>query len=326
MKRGETQVALLGCGRWGTNLARNLTNLGALYGVFDPIKEKAQGFAEKFNVRGYQTYESILDDQEIHAVIIATPPSTHFEVAKKSLKAGKDVFIEKPMATNSSDALSLVDLAMKNGRIIGTGHTTLYHPAFQELVSLIKSNELGTIKFIETRQYKNGIMKTKEDIVWDAMPHEASIALALLNEEPTEIRLITTQLFPPHPADIATLDLTFQSGVRAKLAASWVAPERQRWTHVIGEKQSALFEDTASEDKALSLFTHEYRKDEERVALIKGEKRSVRFSFSEPLANEMKDFLEAVRYRKEPLSNGLFGARIVKILETASLTRGGNRD
>lgn len=311
------KVALLGCGYWGKNLARNLNDIGALAGVYDPNDTRKKTIAEENKVIGYSDYGSILKNDQVSAIVIATPTPTHYELAKQALEARKDVFIEKPLSDNSNEAWDLIQIAQKYGLKIGTGHTTIYHPAFQRLISLIREGELGKIKYVETRQYKTGRMKTTEDIVWDAMPHEISIIIALANEEPINAKLITHQLFPPHPADIATLHLSFKSGLKSTHSASWVNHTRERWTMVMGDKATAIFTDLPSEDKALVLITNQFHQTDNKVEITKGSSQPIAFTFYEPLRQEMNDFIAAVKYRKEPISNGLLGLRIVKIIENA---------
>src|SRR5271170_1240882 len=181
------RVAVLGCGYWGKNLVRNFHALGALECVCDVSQEPLLLAQREYGVRISQDVQATLEDPEIDAVVIAAPAVEHFSLARQALLAGKDVYVEKPLALESGEGRELVALARARNRILMVGHILEYHPAIGALKALIQEGELGKIQYIHSSRLNLGKLRTEENILWSFAPHDISAILHLLGEEPTAV-------------------------------------------------------------------------------------------------------------------------------------------
>lgn len=217
-----SHIALLGCGYWGKNLARNLYELGALRLVCDPAESGQAAAAE--NAPGVATsseFNDALRSGDIEAVVIATPAETHFELAAAALHAGKDVFVEKPLALQASEGEQLKDLAQELGRVLMVGHLLEYHPAVVRLHELIDAGELGNVNYIYSNRLNFGKVRTEENALWSFAPHDVAVILRLLGEMPVEVTCAGGSYLTPGLADVTVSTLLFQSGRRAHIFVSW---------------------------------------------------------------------------------------------------------
>ena len=319
------RIALLGCGHWGKNLARNLHDLGALALVCDPAeagRAAATGLAP--GVVTESEFNVALQSGDIDAVAIATPAKTHFELAAAVLNSGKDVFVEKPLALQANEGVELSQLAGARGRILMVGHLLEYHPAVLRLRELIDSGELGDVNYIYSNRLNFGKVRTEENALWSFAPHDVAVILRLFGELPAEVTCTGGSYLTPGLADVTVSSLGFKSGRRAHIFVSWLNPFKEQKLVVMGERRMAVFNDVA-EDK---LVVHDQRVDFEDAmpVLQKNGHQSISLSGDEPLRRECEHFIECIQTRRPPLTDAESGVRVLRVLEAcqASLQQDGH--
>ena len=318
-------IALLGCGYWGKNLARNLHELGALQLVCDPAESGRTAAAE--NAPGVATsseFNDALRSGDIEAVVIATPAETHFELAAAALNAGKDVFVEKPLALQASEGEQLNDLAQELGRVLMVGHLLEYHPAVVRLHELINTGELGNVNYIYSNRLNFGKVRTEENALWSFAPHDVAVILRLFGEMPVEVTCAGGSYLTPGLADVTVSTLQFQSGRRAHIFVSWLNPFKEQKLVVMGEQRMAVFNDVTAEDK-LVLYDQRVDFQEAMPVLQNDGQQAIAVSGDEPLRRECEHFLECVATRSTPLTDAESGVRVLRVLEAcqASLQENG---
>ncbi len=313
----KLSIAVIGLGYWGKNILRNLYELGVLRAACDNDKRILEERRTQFpNVNFTNSYEEILSDREIHAVAIATPAVTHYQLVKQALLNGKDVFVEKPLATTLKEGEELVEIAKKHGRILMVGHILRYHPAVIKLKELIDSGELGKIQYIYSNRLNIGKLRTEENILWSFAPHDISVILMLVGEEPTKVNAFGGDYLNKGIHDITITTLEFKNSVKAHVFVSWLHPYKEQKLVVVGSKAMAVFDDVSKEK--LFIYPHKIEWKEGKIPVAqKAEYYVVPVEDREPLKEELKHFLECVEQRKEPKTSGEEGLRVLKILEAA---------
>lgn len=308
-------VAIVGSGYWGKNYVRNLHELGALSHVCDTNSSRLYKFEADFpSVQYTCSYEEILTDQNIRGVVIATPAATHHELAIKALNAGKDVLVEKPLSLDERQGEEMVSLARDTGAVLMVGHILLYHPAVLRLKQLIDEGALGKILYIQSNRLGMGKVRSEENILWSFAPHDISIILYLLNEFPSEISATGSCHLQPEVEDMTTSVLKFPSGVGAHIYVSWMNPFKEQRLVVIGDKNMAVFDDTKPSDK-LEVYNTNFEWVNRVPQPVKGQRESIPFEPVEPLKMECIHFLECMKTRQKPRSDGEEGLRTLRVLQ-----------
>jgi len=309
-----TRVAVAGVGYWGKNLVRNFHDLGALAALCDADTSVEANYRKKYgDFTFYQHIDGVLSDASINAVALATPAVTHFELAKKVLEAGKDVFVEKPLAINVKDGEHLVRIAKERGRVLMVGHILRYHPAILKLQELIQGGELGKINYLYSNRLNIGKIRTEENILWSFAPHDISVMLAILNEMPTQIVCQGGGYLNHDVSDVTLSHFNFPSGVQAHIFVSWLHPVKEQKLVVVGSEKMAVFDDTAK-DKLL-LYPHKVEWRNRIPTAVKAEAQAVSLEEGEPLRSECQHFLNCVISRKEPVSSGAEGLQVLRVLD-----------
>jgi len=316
-RKTDSQVALIGAGYWGKNIARSLASIDQLAAVVDGDTERAAEIAAA-NGSEARTLESVLAEDSIRAVAIATPAATHTDVAVAALRAGKDVFVEKPMALTPEAAQIIVDVAEAEQRILMVGHLLHYHPAFLKLRELVAGGDLGRLQYIYSNRLNFGKIRREEDVLWSFAPHDISMILALAGESPCSISTQGKNALHGEIADVTITNMEFPSGLAAHVFVSWLHPFKEQKLVVVGDRAMAVFDDRQPAERKLALF-------EAGVEWIDGapvasavEPRYVEFEATEPLVNEMAHFVECVRTRAVPRTDGHEGLRVLNVLSTST--------
>jgi len=314
-EKSGKKVALIGSGYWGKNLLRNFHQLGVLKTVCDSDPARLSNFREAYPDLLYTTdLHEVLKDPGIDAVAIAAPASLHFELARKALEAGKDVFIEKPLALDVNEGARLVSLAEKRSRILMVGHLLQYHPAILKLKALIDDGELGKIDYIYSTRLNLGKIRREENILWSFAPHDISVILMLLGELPKEVSTNGGNYLHPTIADVTFTNFTFGSGVRAHIFVSWLHPYKEQKMVIVGEKKMAIFDDV-SPDQKLLLFPHKIEWIKREPVPSRGDGELVPLVMKEPLLEECLHFIDCISHRKRPKTDGLEGLRVLQVLQ-----------
>jgi predicted dehydrogenase len=328
------RVAVVGLGYWGPNLVRNLSELdGAeVVAICDARSDRLEFIQRRYPaIRGYQQLAEVLADDSIEAVAIATPVSSHFDLCRASLEAGKHVFVEKPLAASSAEALELVGLAHERELVLMPGHTFLYSPPVVAIHDLIVSGTLGEIYFISTSRVNLGLHQADVSVAWDLGPHDFSILRYWLGETPERISALSRGFVIPTIPDVAFIDLEFRTGTIAHVELSWLAPSKLRRTTIVGSKKMVVYDDTSTEpvrvfDSGVELKEPETF-GEYRLTYRTGDIVSPRIDATEPLSVEMRDFCDAIRTGSTPKANAVLGLEVVRMIEAVdrSLATGGER-
>ncbi|MGC4053249.1 MAG: Gfo/Idh/MocA family oxidoreductase [Paludibaculum sp.] len=306
-------IAVVGNGYWGRNLVRNFHELGALGIVCDGNPDVEASVLEKYpDVRFTRDYSEVLELSGIDAVVLATPAATHFEMARRALLAGKDVFVEKPLALRATDGADLVDLAARKGRILMVGHILQYHPAVLKLKELITSGTLGRVQYMYSNRLNIGKIRTEENILWSFAPHDISVILSLLGEEPSEVRCTGGSHLNQGVADVTLTDLAFPSGARAHIFVSWLHPFKEQRLVVVGSEKMVVFDDAAA--NKLVIYPHRVEWKNRIPTAVKADGCPVALEAVEPLKEECRAFLNAIENRQNPVTDGHEGLRVLRLL------------
>jgi predicted dehydrogenase len=322
------RVAVVGLGYWGPNIARNLHDLPEteLAGLCDVRPQALEAMRLRYpDVPLTTDYNELVDDPSVDAVAIATPVSTHHELATAVLEAEKHVFIEKPLADSSEAAIDLVETARERGLVLMPGHTFIYSPAVNLIRDLIESGDLGEIYFISTSRVNLGLHQPDVSVAWDLGPHDFSILCYWL-ELPVRVSAISRSCILPTIADVAFINLEFRSGVIAHVELSWLAPSKLRRTTIVGSEKMVVYDDTSAEpvrvfDSGVAPPNPETF-GEFQLSYRTGDVVSPRVDVAEPLA---LDFYEAIRTGRELRSSPALGVEVVHLVEAVdrSLRAGG---
>jgi UDP-2-acetamido-3-amino-2,3-dideoxy-glucuronate N-acetyltransferase len=316
-KTHARHIACIGAGYWGKNLVRNFASLGALHTICDLDREALKQCKESYPDAVLETNISeVLQDERIKGVVIATPAETHFKITTQALQAGKDVFVEKPLALQAEEGEKLVALARGKGRILMVGHILEFHPGIQKLKELIKKGELGRISYVYSNRLNLGKFRKEENILWSFAPHDVSVLLMLLGEMPVEVAASGGTYLQQEVADVTVTNLRFAGGVRGHIFVSWLHPYKEQKLVVVGDKAMAVFDDVAPKDKLL-LFEHRIDWIDRIPVPRREDAKVIEFPATEPLRAECVEFLESMESRKAPRTDGEEGLRVLRVLHAS---------
>jgi UDP-2-acetamido-3-amino-2,3-dideoxy-glucuronate N-acetyltransferase len=307
-------LAVIGSGYWGRNLVRNFNELGALHTICDNNIATLRLFQEQYPGKKFQTsFDKVLQNDAIDAVVIATPAETHFELAKRSLFAGKHVFVEKPIALMVSEAETLHRVASDRALKLMVGHILLYHPAITKLKEIINSGELGKINYIYSNRLNLGKFRIEENILWSFAPHDISVILYLLEEMPLQVIAQGGNYLNGDIADVTISILSFKSGVKGHIFVSWLHPNKEQKLVVVGDKKMAVFDDSLTDGK---LQIHDKGVDwvNRLPTPRKNEAQVVPLESFEPLKAECEHFIECITSDTTPRTDGINGIQVLRIL------------
>jgi len=262
-------------------------------------------------------FSEILKDKEIGAVFIALPAEMHYTAVKDALLAGKNVFVEKPLSLDQREAGELIDLSHKMKSVLMVGHLLQYHPGFVKLKEITEKGELGKINYIYSSRLSLGKVRTRENIIWSFAPHDISMILSLANSEPSYIDASGGSYINSNIADIATIRMEFESGVKSHIFVSWLYPYKRHELVVIGDKKMAVFDDTKDWEDKLLIYPHEIDLKGKIPLLVKKKASKVAIEKKEPLKEECRHFIDCINNNKIPLTDGNEGLRVLKVLQYA---------
>jgi UDP-2-acetamido-3-amino-2,3-dideoxy-glucuronate N-acetyltransferase len=313
MTERQATIGVIGCGYWGKNLVRNFHEIGALQAVCDSDEKTVTNMAAAYGCPGTQSVDDLLRDKRIQAVAIAAPAAQHFQLAKRSLLAGKDVFVEKPLALTVVEGEELVQLAKQGSRVLMVGHLLQYHPAILELKRLIHDGQFGRIRYITSSRLNWGKLRVEENILWSFAPHDISAILFLLNEVPTAVIAHADSYLHNQVSDVTLSTLEFNSGVTAHIFVSWLHPVKEQKLVIVGEQMMAVFDDTEAERK-LVIYEHKIDWINRLPIARKNDGQVIALPREEPLRRECQHFIDSVLTRTRPLTDGENGLRVLRIL------------
>ena len=309
------RVCVAGCGHWGKNLIRALSTLGHLHGVCDTDPVAAGRIAASYpHALGYDSFDAALSDSAVDALVLATPAECHHDMALAAVEAGKDVFVEKPLALQQREAQELVEAARARGRVLMVGHLLHYHPAIVKLKELVRSGALGRIEYIYSNRLSMGKIRREENALWSFAPHDISVILSLVGQHPLQVTATGGAYLQPNIADVTVSNLLFDHGTRAHIFVSWLHPYKEQRLVVIGSKQMAVFEDSRPDHK-LMLFNKQIELRNGAFEAARPEGVVVEIDPAEPLLRECRHFIECVQTRNRPQTPGEEGLAVLQVLE-----------
>jgi predicted dehydrogenase len=320
------RIGAVGCGYWGPNLIRNFVEIpeSDVVGVADLDVERLDEMASRYPQIDVLTADyQELADLGIDAVVISTPPETHYDIASFFLENGIDVLVEKPLTVDAKLATRLTDMAAEYGRVLMVGHTFEYNSAVRALRKMIEGGDLGRIRYIDAIRVGLGLFHPTLNVIWDLAPHDISILLYLLQEYPDTVSTRGIACVQDSVEDVAYMTLSFPSGIMAHARMSWLDPRKTRRITVVGANQMVVYDDVAAEeklkvyDKRVDAIRHTETYGEFQFAYHYGSVMSPHIHFEEPLRVECRHFIESVANRTAPLSDGVSGTRVVKVIEAA---------
>jgi UDP-2-acetamido-3-amino-2,3-dideoxy-glucuronate N-acetyltransferase len=317
-------VAVIGCGYWGKNLVRNFHETGALVAVHDPDAAAAHSMAEQHEVPA-RSFEEILSDPSVRGVAIAAPAKLHFLLAREALLAGKHVLVEKPLALEVGHAEILCRLADERRLTLMVGHLLHYHPAFETLQELVRGGQLGKLEYVYSNRLNLGRVRRDENILWSFAPHDISMILGLVGEEPESVLATGASYLHKRIVDVTTTHLVFPSGPHAHIFVSWLHPFKEQKLVVVGDRSMAVFDDGREWGEKLTLYGHHIEWRDGRPEPAKAAAEPVPLEPEEPLGAECAHFLECIATGIRPRTDGAQGLRVLRIIEAAerSMASGG---
>jgi predicted dehydrogenase len=330
------RVAAVGCGYWGPNLIRNLLEIAGVEVsvICDRDLARAQAIQNYYpQLKITTSYEEVLADSSIDAVVLATPAQTHARLAEAALLAGKHTFVEKPLALATPDCIRLTNLARKQERVLMVGHTFLYNDAVARLQKILEAGDLGSVLYLHARRLNLGQIRQDVNALWNLAPHDISIMIHLLKEMPERVSARGYKFLRQENEDLVTVTLEFPSGKVGFIDVSWLSPNKVRDLTIVGSEKMALYNDVDPDativiyDKGVDAASQANSNfGEFQYKLRFGDVRIPHVRVREPLRVELGHFLECIRNGTEPLSGGENGTQVVRVLEAAqeSLSRGGS--
>ena len=333
---GPVALGVVGFGYWGPKLVRNLSEMTSaeLVWVTDLDEQRLNRVSAQYpSVRTSNDFGEMLRS-DIEGVIVATPIRTHYALAKAALEAGKHVMVEKPLTATSAEAEDLVRIAEREGLALMVGHTFQYHAAIRSLRDIVASGEIGDVCYVDCARLNLGLFQSDINVLWDLAPHDLSILLYVLQQEPTAVSARGSSTVTPGVHDVAYVELRFPGNVLAHVHLSWLDPCKVRRVTIVGTKKMVVCNDLADVEKIrvydkgverpyetdkFSDFPLTYRYGDVHIPFI---------PFQEPLRVQCEHFVDCIRTGATPLSNGRVGLQVVRILEQAdhSLNNGGARE
>ena len=323
----EKNLALIGAGYWGKNLARNFNKLGALATICDTSQETLKGYGQDFGGVVKETdVGKVMSDPLITRVAIAAPAVLHFSLAREALLAGKDVYVEKPLCLEISQAKELIRVANEKNAILMVGHLLQYHPCIIKLKELIGAGELGKLHYITSNRLNLGKIRQEENALWSFAPHDISVILALVGHQLPELVSCTGESYiTKGVADTTLTSLSFGGSVRAHIFVSWLNPFKEQKLTVVGSKGMAVFDDTRPWGEKL-LVHQDYLTwtDGSKPTPTNSKGAYIKVDESEPLQDECRHFLACCHERVRARTDGVEGMRVLQVLEAAQKSLGSN--
>jgi predicted dehydrogenase len=319
------KIGVIGCGYWGPNLIRNFVDIpNSNVVMVADLKNDRLGHIKNI-YPGIAVTENYLDlfEQKLDAVVIATPPLSHYSIAKNCLEHGLHVLVEKPLTLNSAHAEELIELAERKNRVLMVGHTFEYNAAVRTLKELVSSGELGKIYYLDAARLNLGLFQRDSNVIWDLAPHDLSIMMYLTDQRPLAISTHALDFVFDQVYDVAYINLVFPGNVMAHIHVSWLDPCKVRRVTVVGSKKMAVYNDVENlekikiYDKGVEMPDYTNGFGEFQLSYRYGDILIPNVRLVEPLKVECQEFLKSITEHTKPCSSGEDGLNVVKILEAA---------
>ncbi len=318
------RVGVIGCGYWGKNLVRNFHGLGALVAIHEQDRDAAARMAAEHDV-DTRTRDALIHDAAIEGIVVAAPAAQHYALTKEALSAGKHVFVEKPLALELHQAAELVEMADKAGLVLMVGHLLQYHPAFLKLKELVAKGDLGRLQYLYSNRLNLGKVRREENILWSFAPHDISMILSLVDDEPESVSAVGATYLHRRIADVTTTHLAFPGGQHAHVFVSWLHPFKEQKLVVVGDRSMAVFDDREPWQHKLLLYPHSIDWKDGKPEPNRADAKAVAIAEDEPLKLECQHFLDCIRTGARPRTDGAEGVRVLRVLDAAERSMGTGR-
>jgi predicted dehydrogenase len=318
------RIGLAGLGYWGPNLARNFDDLADLVWLCDASSEVLERFGARYpDARTTTSFDEMLADDSLDAVVVATPVPTHYELARLALQSGKHVLVEKPLATRAREAAELASIAERSRLTLMVDHIFLYEPAVRHLRDLIGSGALGEMRYIHGERLNFGRVQTTTNALWSLAPQDVSIVLYLLDAMPVAVQANGIECLGSGFQDVVFLKLVFAGGLEAHVHVSWLDPEKQRRLTLVGSQKMAVYDDLRP--AKISIFERSATVINNQPVLRDGGVETPDLPSVEPLRAMAAEFVRSCLDHAAPLTGARNGVDVVAVLEAAheSLVEGG---
>jgi predicted dehydrogenase len=328
MLNSRVGVGIIGYGYWGPNLVRNFVEVpdAQVATVCDANPKRLALVQRRYpSLKTTTDYQELLQDSAVNAVVIATPVSTHFELAMRGLKAGKHVLVEKPITSNSQEALQLIEEAERRGLVLMVDHTFVYTSAVAKIRELVRRNSLGQIYYYDAVRVNLGLFQHDVSVVWDLAVHDLSIMGAVLSQRPSAVSCAGISHVPGEPENIAYITLFFDSNLVGHIHVNWLAPVKLRTTLISGSEKMIVYDDVPVSEKV--------KVYDKGIAIQNGSAENIyrmlisyragdvwipTLDVTEALYTEAVHFVHCIQTRERPLTDGEAGLQVVRILEAAT--------
>lgn len=326
MEKSPINIAIIGCGYWGPNLIRNFWSLSdsTVRLVCDKDKNRLDHMERLYHVETTTDAMSVFADSGIEAVAIATPVSSHYELARQSLEAGKHTFIEKPFTKTTREARELVSLAEDRNLVLMVGHTFIYSNPVRKIKEIVGSGEIGQLLYISSQRLNLGLFQKDINVAWDLAPHDISIILYIMGKLPESVNCQGKNHINGTIEDVTNISMNFPNGGFATILSSWLDPNKIRRMTFVGSRKMILYDDNEPLEKiriydkgvqvpdyydTFGEFNYSYHYGDLTVPYIKQE---------EPLKVQCQHFIDCIRDGRDCLSSGIEGLKVIQVLEAAS--------
>ena len=322
-------MAVIGCGYWGPNLIRNFVSLPDchLKTVCDTDNSRLSHIKSLYpQIETTTDFDHIINDTEIEAIAIATPVRFHFEMAHKSLNAGKHTFIEKPMASSVAECVELIDLSQRKGLKLMVGHTFIFSTPVKRIKEIVDAGDIGEIQYIRSQRLNLGLFQKDINVAWDLSPHDISIILYVMKEFPVSVNCQGKAHYNKNIEDVTIMTLNFRNGGFATIQSSWLDPNKIREMTFVGSKRMLVYNDLEPNekikiyDKRVETPPHYDTFAEFHYSYHYGDMYSPYLKQFEPLKLECQNFVDSALNGSQPETSSIEGLQVVQILEAASLS------
>jgi len=319
------KVALVGLGYWGEKILRNLATLVGPRCVVavDTRKDRLDRFHDLYPGMTFVTsLEEALDDEDVSAVVVATPVESHAKLARRAIEADRHVLVEKPLAASAAEAQELAALGRDRGLTVMAGHTFLFSPRVHAVKAAVERGQIGRLHYLTTSRLNLGLYRSDINVIWDLAPHDLSIIFHVVDEYPVLVQTTAQSSVRAGTPDVAFISLTFPSGTIASVTVSWRSPLKVRNAVLVGDKGMILYDDTQPDEPVkiydrgvVSVESADF--GEHQLTYRYGDTVAPHVPATEPLYLELQHFLACTEGGKQCLSDGWFGLEVVKVLEAA---------
>ena len=307
----ELKIALVGCGNWGKNIARNLHQMGYLACIYDTKTSLSEKLSYDYSLPTLEL-NKIFKDHNINAIVIASPAMTHKDIAIEALNNDKDVFIEKPFCLALTDAQKLSELATNKNRILMVGHLLNYHNAFIKMKELIKNGKIGIPQNIRANRLALGAIRSEESVIYDLSAHDISMILSIVKELPIDVNVQSIHHHDNVGPDAVSIKLSFSKGLTALINSDWMSPYKEHKFSIIGTKGSLIFDDTKTWTEKLlynpSIVTS-------KNSIINAPIEKIKIQENEPLKSELIEFIDCIYSRKSPLTDHQEAVKVQTVMD-----------